>query len=168
MHCTEFHQHILFEVQTTDEMAQKNGDALVEDYMTTRMITINQKSSVLEVAKRMVERNISSVAITDEKDRIAGILTERDIVKVLAKGVPANGVTASSLMTRPVESISKDSPIEDAARTMALKNIRHLTVKDPNSQQVIGIITLTDLARYLKQNITYEDIGASEVWELFF
>jgi len=149
-------------------MAQQNGDVIVEDYMTTRMVTINQKNSVLEVAKRMVERNISSVAITDENDRIVGILTERDIVKVVTSKVPAEGVTASSLMTRPIVSISKDSPIEDAARNMSLKKIRHLMVKDPSNQQIIGIISLTDLARYLKKNMADETIATSEVWELFF
>ena len=149
-------------------MAQNHSNALVEDYMTTGMVTINQKRSVLDVAKRMAERNVSSVALTDDKDRIAGILTERDVVKVVTNEVPPRGVTASSLMTRPVVSISKDSPIEDAARTMALKNIRHLLVKDPASQQLIGIITLTDLARYIKQNLADEEIATSEVWELFF
>lgn len=149
-------------------MAQDKGNAIVEDYMTIDMATINQKHSILDVAKRMVERNISSMALTDDKDRIVGILTERDIVKVVTNGVPPDGVTVGSLMTRPVVSISKDSPIEDAARTMALNKIRHLMVKDPINEQIIGIITLTDLARYLKQNLANEDIESSEVWELFF
>ena len=116
----------------------------------------------------MVERNISSVALTDDKDSIVGILTERDIVKVVTNGVEPKGVTASSLMTNPVVSIGKDTPIEDAARIMALKNIRHLMVTDPSNQKIIGIITVTDLARYLKQNLADEEIVASEVWQLFF
>jgi signal-transduction protein with cAMP-binding, CBS, and nucleotidyltransferase domain len=71
-------------------------------------------------------------------------------------------------MTRPLVSISSDSHIEGAARTMASNRVRHLMVTSPRDGQVIGIITVTDLARYLKQNLTDEEIIASEVWQLFF
>lgn len=149
-------------------MAQKNDGMLVKDYMSARMVTINKQQSVLDVAKRMTERNVSSVVITDNKDRIVGILTERDIVRSVTNGVEASRASASSLMTHPVVSIEPDLSIEDAARIMAQKKVRHLMVQDPSSQQVIGIITLTDLARYIKQNLADEEIVASEVWKLFF
>ena len=149
-------------------MAQKNSDVIVEDYMTINMVTINQKQSVLDIAKLMVERRISSVALVDDKNDISGILTERDIVKVVTNALPADGVTASSLMTYPVVSISKESPIEDAARTMVQKNLRHLMVEDPSNHSIVGIITVTGLARYLRQNLAKEEIAASDAWELFF
>jgi signal-transduction protein with cAMP-binding, CBS, and nucleotidyltransferase domain len=149
-------------------MAQRNVDALVEDYTTTTLVTISQRQSVLEVAKRMVERSISSIAITDEEDRIVGIVTERDIVNAITSRVAPDKAPASSLMTRPLVSITSNSHIEDAARTMISNRVRHLMVTDPHSCQVVGIITVTDLARYLKQNMTDEEIAASEVWQLFF
>lgn len=150
-------------------MARKNSDgATVVDYMTTRMVTMRWKDSVLDVAKRMIERNISSIAITDDKGRIIGILTERDVVKIVANGVPPGGITAGSLMSYPVLSIEKGSSVEDAARVMAQKKLRHLLVEDASNQELIGIITVTDLARYLKKNLADEELAASEVWELFF
>jgi CBS domain-containing protein len=150
------------------EMAPNNSEATVADYMTTRMVTIGRKDSVTEVAKRMVERNISSLAVTDEKNKIIGMLTERDIVKVVGNGVPARGITAGSLMSYPVLSIEKGSSVEDAARVMARKKVRHLLVEDATTRELVGIITITDLARYLKKNLADEDLAASEVWELFF
>ena len=150
-------------------MARKNSDEeTVVDYMTTRMVTTGWKDSVLDVAKRMIERNISSIAITDDKGRIIGILTERDVVKIVANGVPPGGITAGSLMSYPVLSIEKGSSVEDAARVMAQKKLRHLLVEDASNQELIGIITVTDLARYLKKNLADEELAASEVWELFF
>lgn len=168
MHCTTFHQHILFDMWMKRDMAQKNSDAIVEDYMTINMVTISQKQTVLDIAKLMVERRISSVALTDDKDNISGILTERDIVKVMTNALPADGVTGSSLMTHPVISISKESPIENAARTMVQKHLRHLLVEDPSDHSIVGIITVTDLARYLRQNLAKEEIASSDAWELFF
>jgi len=151
-----------------NEMSQKSEGLLVGDYMTTRMITIGQKHSLRDAACRMVERNVSSLAIIDQQDRIVGIFTERDVVRAISSRLTKDGTSVGDLMTRPVVSITKDATIEDAARTMALKNIRHLVVMEPHGQEAVGIITVTDLARYLRKNVANEQILDSEVWELFF
>ena len=86
----------------------------VEDYMNAKMVTRDSKASMLELAKVMVDWNISSVAITEEQNnkKVVGILTERDIVKSIAKGVQPDGITADSLMSSHIFSIRKDQPIE--------------------------------------------------------
>jgi predicted transcriptional regulator len=165
----------------------------VEDYMNARMVMQDSKASVLELAKVMVERGVSSVAITDEENnnKVMGILTERDIVKSIAKGVPPEGITAGSLMSSSILSIRKDQPIEEAALLMIRNKVRHLLVEDPSSHNgVIGIITTTDLARYLQKRMkptaalredekeqqqqssssssSSEQLLLSEAWELYF
>jgi predicted transcriptional regulator len=75
-------------------MGYKNNtvdETLVEDYMTVITLTMNFKNSVLDIAKRMVAENISSVAIIDDKNAIIGILTERDIVRIIANEVSPGG-----------------------------------------------------------------------------
>ena len=140
----------------------------VEDYMNTKMVMRDSKASVLELAKVMVDWGVSSVAITaDEEDqnnnnnnnnkKVIGILTERDIVKSIAKGVPPDGggsITAGSIMSSPILSIRKGQPIEEAALLMIRNKVRHLLVEDPDARNVvIGIISTTDLARYLKKRM---------------
>ena len=165
----------------------------VEDYTNARMVMRDFKASVLELAKVMVEWSVSSVAITDEENnkKVVGILTERDIVKSIAKGVPPDSITAGSLMSSSILSIRKDQPIEEAALLMIRKKVRHLLVEDPSSHNgVIGIITTTDLARYLQKRMkptaalredekeqqqqssssssSSEQLLLSEAWELYF
>ena len=174
----------------------------VEDYMNTKMVMRDSKASVLELAKVMVDWGVSSVAITaDEEDqnnnnnnkKVIGILTERDIVKSIAKGVPPDGsggggsITAGSIMSSPILSIRKGQPIEEAALLMIRNKVRHLLVEDPDARNVvIGIISTTDLARYLKKrmkqvSVDREDekegqqpsssssqVLLSEAWELYF
>src|SRR5215216_1411420 len=165
----------------------------VQDYMNARMVMRDSKASVLELAKVMVDWNVSSVAIADEEqnNKVIGILTERDIVKSIAKGVSPDGITAGSLMSSPILSIRKDQPIEEAALIMIRNKVRHLLVEDPaaHNRAIIGIITTTDLARYLKKRMKETSITAasredekeeeqqqqpsselllSEVWELYF
>ena len=124
-----------------------------------------------------------------------GILTERDIVKSIAKGVPPDDITAGSLMSSSILSIRKDQPIEEAALLMIRNKVRHLLVEDPSYRNgVIGIITTTDLAKYLQKRMKHaaaahrddekeqqqqqqsssssssssEQILLSEAWELYF
>ena|SRR5215218_2464503 len=164
----------------------------VQDYMNARMVMRDSKASVFELAKVMIDWNVSSIAIADEEqnNKVIGILTERDIVKSIAKGVSPDGITAGSLMSSPILSIRKDQPIEEAALIMIRNKVRHLLVEDPaaHNRAIIGIITTTDLARYLKKRMKETSITAasredekeeqqqqssselllSEVWELYF
>jgi signal-transduction protein with cAMP-binding, CBS, and nucleotidyltransferase domain len=165
--------------------------------MNARMVMRDSKASVFELAKVMVDWNVSSIAIADEEqnNKVIGILTERDIVKSIAKGASPDGITAGSLMSSPILSIRKDQPIEEAALIMIRNKVRHLLVEDPavHNRAIIGIITTTDLARYLKKRMKETSITAasredekeeqqqqqqqqqssselllSEVWELYF
>jgi signal-transduction protein with cAMP-binding, CBS, and nucleotidyltransferase domain len=142
---------------------------LVEDYMTTTTVAMNFKKSVLDIAKKMFAENISSVAITDDDGEIIGILTERDMMKVIANELPLSGISAMNLMSFPIVTVKRKAPIEEAAKIMATKKLRHLIVEDTYGKDVVGIITSTDLARYLKQKSkTNEELSRSEAWEIFF
>jgi CBS domain-containing protein len=142
--------------------------ATVEQYMTLSTKTMDKNADLQDVAKAMIQHNISSIAITKDKSSVIGMLTERDIVKAMASGIPADGVTAGSLMSHPVVTITKDASIEDAARTMMRERVRHLLVQDATTGTISGIITATDLVRYLKKQVPDEVLASSEVWELFF
>ena len=137
--------------------------------MTTTTVTMNFKKSVLDIAKKMFAENISSVAITDDEGEIIGILTERDMMKVIANELPPGGISAMNLMSFPTVTVKRKAPIEEAAKIMATKKLRHLIVEDTYGKDVVGIITSTDLARYLKQKSkTNEELSRSEAWEIFF
>jgi signal-transduction protein with cAMP-binding, CBS, and nucleotidyltransferase domain len=142
---------------------------LVEHYMTTTTVAMNFKKSVLDIAKKMFAENISSVAITDDDGEIIGILTERDMMKVIANELPPGGISAMNLMSFPTVTVKRKTPIEEAAKIMATKKLRHLIVEDTYGKDVVGIITSADLARFLKQKSkTNEELSRSEAWEIFF
>jgi signal-transduction protein with cAMP-binding, CBS, and nucleotidyltransferase domain len=142
---------------------------LVEDFMSTTTVTMNFKNSVLDIAKKMLAENISSIPITDDEGEIIGILTERDMMKIVANELPPGGISAMSLMSFPTVRVKKKAPIEEAAKIMATKKLRHLIVEDTYNKDVVGIITVTDLARYLKRKSETGEVPASsDAWELFF
>jgi len=145
-----------------------DDDTLVEDYMTITTVTMNFRNSVLDIAKKMLAENISSIPITDDEGEIIGILTERDMIKIIANELPPSGISAMSLMSFPTVKVKKKAPIEEAAKIMATKKLRHLVVEDTYGEDIVGIITVSDLARYLKQKSKTGELPASEVWEIFF
>jgi CBS domain-containing protein len=153
-------------------MSYKNNtegdDTLVEDYMTIATVTMNFKRSVFDIAKKMLEENISSIPITDDEGGIVGILTERDMIKIIANELPPGSISAMSLMSFPTVKVKKNAPIEEAAKIMATKKLRHLIVENTYGEGVVGIITVTDLAKYLKQRSRTGELPASEAWEVFF
>ncbi|MDQ3851327.1 MAG: CBS domain-containing protein [Thermoproteota archaeon] len=152
-------------------MGYKNNtvdDTLVEDYMTITTVTMNFKNSVLDIAKKMLAENISSIPITDDEGEIIGILTERDMIKIIANELPPGGISAMSLMSFPTVRVKKKARIEDAAKIMATQKLRHLIVEDTYGEEVVGIITVTDLARYLREKSRTGKLPASEAWEVFF
>lgn len=172
MQCNaEYSIRIYSNTELVECMGQKNNkvdDTRVEDYMTTTTVTMNFKNSVLDIAKKMLAQNISSVPITDEEGEIVGILTERDLIKIIANELPPRGISAMNLMSFPTVKVKKNAPIEEAAKIMATKKLRHLIVEDTYGKDVVGIITVTDLARYLKQKSRASELSASEAWEVFF
>jgi signal-transduction protein with cAMP-binding, CBS, and nucleotidyltransferase domain len=110
-------------------------------------VVIRGDSSAQEVAKRMAEAKVSAVVIEDS-GRPVGILTERDLARqVCAKDLVASKTPATAIMSAPVVAVDERATIEDAAGLMMKNRLRHLAVE--RDGKIAGMITATDLARYL-------------------
>jgi CBS domain-containing protein len=115
---------------------------VVDDFMSRKVITLDESQSIANAARIMGEKRIGSVIVT--MDGIpGGIFTERDLLSsYLATGrpleVPVGEACSSPLVTAPV-GIS----IHKAAKTMAAKHIRRLLLK--KKDKIAGIITARDL-----------------------
>jgi CBS domain-containing protein len=126
--------------------------ATVERYMSERLVTMSIKSTVQDIARVMDKNNVSSVLITaadDEsgKKEIVGILTERDVVRVVSRDLPPDRIIA---LSPPLVYVDADAPLEQASEAMLRNHVRHLLVRDPDSREIVGILTSTDLVRYLR------------------
>ncbi|MDQ4014551.1 MAG: CBS domain-containing protein [Thermoproteota archaeon] len=132
------------------------ASAYVEDIMSKDIVKIAADKSIQDVAIIMAERNISSILLEDS-GKIIGILTERDLVRnVCAKDLLASKTPAVSIMSAPLATVSRSSLVERAADLMVRNKIRHLPVED-NDGNIIGVITTTDLARYLRRKLASTD-----------
>jgi signal-transduction protein with cAMP-binding, CBS, and nucleotidyltransferase domain len=138
---------------------QRQVKAAVEDIMSDRVVSVDADSSVQQVARVMAEKGISSVILKDG-ERQVGILTERDLVRnVCAKDGLASKTPATAIMSTPVQAVGKGAAIEVAASMMADLGVRHLAVEDER-HNIVGIVTATDLAKYLRKKL---DIAGAEL-----
>ena len=114
----------------------------VKEIMITNVETTTPDRTLAEAARLMEERNIGSLAVL-EKDRLVGIITERDFLKLAAKGYDSRTTKVSEGMTKPVVKCDPMTTITEAFVLMKKYRVRHLPVVE--KERLVGMISLSDL-----------------------
>ena len=121
---------------------------VVRDIMTKNVVTIEVNRTALEAAKIMAEKGISSLIVLNDQDPV-GIVTERDFVKkICIKELNVSRVKVNEVMSKIRTFADPEIPIEVAVQRMVNHKIRRLPIMEDG--KVVGIITVTDLAKYLR------------------
>jgi CBS domain-containing protein len=123
---------------------------------TKEVWSISPKSTVFEALKIMGEKEIGALMVMDKKDKVVGIITERDYArKVILKGKSSRETLVSEIMT-PAEkmyTVTPDTPVEDCMVLITGKRIRHVPVFDGG--QYVGLISIGDV---VKSTISQKDM----------
>jgi CBS domain-containing protein len=117
----------------------------VGDIMTRDVKTANAADTFADVARILHENRISSVIVMDD-ERVAGIVTERDLVNVVAEGLDPQQQAVGDRLTRELATVEPRTDISDAASLMAERGIRHLPVLDRGA--LAGIVSIRDLTNW--------------------
>ena len=137
----------------------------VSDIMRKKLETIEELASVQEAAKKMKDKNVSSLVIVDKNGRPQGLVTERDLVrKVCINDVRTSTVTNKEVMSSPLITIDSKSSPSIAADMMLQNNVRHLLVVDSkyDVNKPIGIITPLDFTKYQEYSNNDDDKDSIE------
>jgi CBS domain-containing protein len=113
------------------------------DEMSRDLLTVEADLPLAEVAARMVAREVGAVLVL-EGEHLAGIMTERDVLRAVARGIRDDAVVRDWMTTHP-ETIGPDETTEHAATLMMHGGFRHLPVVE--GEEVVGIISIRDLMR---------------------
>ncbi len=129
----------------------------VRDVMTSPAVTVSPSAGISLVAELLVSRGFTAVPVTDDDDRLIGIVTEADLIR---NRIPADPrihgrsvrpshwrrpETVADVMTTSVESLTPGADIADVARMMLDERVRCFPIVDGAS--VVGVITRRDLLR---------------------
>jgi CBS domain-containing protein len=116
--------------------------AAIRDLMSPSVVDADPQTSVAQAAAAMVAAGVGS-AIIMQGSFLAGILTERDVLRAAASGQDLRVAPVAEWMTPDPQSAGPDVAAEEAAQIMLLHGFRHLPVVE--GRQVCGVVSLRDL-----------------------
>ena len=115
---------------------------VLRELMNRQVAATTPETPVAAAAASMVRANVGS-AVVMQGSFLAGILTERDVMRAAASGQDLSVSTVSDWMSPDPQSVSPDTSAEDAAQIMLLNGFRHLPVVE--GWMVCGVVSLRDL-----------------------
>lgn len=117
----------------------------IKDLMTKRTVYVDQEEPVTAAARLLKRDNIGSVPVCDEKGKVQGILTDRDIaLRCVAAGIDPEKTKIREIMTTGVYTVSPTDSVDDAAALMGKAQVRRLPVCENGT--LVGMLSLADLA----------------------
>ena len=133
----------------------------IGEIMTQKLETIDASNTAQDAAKKMADKNVSSLVVMDRADKPIGIVTERDLVRqVCVHDASSSNVIIHHIMSSPLVTIDANSSVETAADIMIQNKVRHLLVVMEDGNRAIGIITSTNFTTYLKEKLNMDDVNA--------
>lgn len=121
----------------------------IEPLVSRAALTVEEGDSLRDAAVWMMERGVgSAVVMTD--GRPSGLITDRDALRVIARGLDPGATTVGDCVMKSLKTVSPSLELEDAARIMREKGFRHLVVVDEDGE-LFGVFSMRDLVVGLLQ-----------------
>jgi CBS domain-containing protein len=128
-----------------------------QDLMKTDLECASPQDTVQDAARRMKDQNIGFLPVCDPSNRVLGTVTDRDLaIRVLADGGPASTLI-EEVMTREVVCCRPEDELQTAEDLMAKNQKSRIMCIDKNGQ-LVGIISLSDLAQHESATISAETL----------
>ena len=129
----------------SDILSQKGGS----------VFTVSPATSLAQVSQQLSVRRIGSVLVLDEEGGVAGIVSERDVVRALAShGAKALELEAKQVMTRDVVTCDQDDSIDHVMETMTQGRFRHLPVV--RHGELLGLVSIGDVVKARLEEARHE------------
>lgn len=122
---------------------------------------VHLQASVADAIRTMLDRHVGAVAVIDGERRVAGIFTERDVLRKFSlSGREPEEVPVRELMTTPVELATIATGPSEALVTMVERHYRHLPVVD-NNGKLLGMLSIRNLLQWRIDDLSQE-LGSLE------
>jgi CBS domain-containing protein len=129
---------------------------LAKDVMTANPECCASDRPLGEVARLMIEQDCGEIPVVDDRQKLIGVVTDRDIVvRAVAHGHDPANLTAGDVMSQPVVSVHASAPLDEVVETMERHQIRRVPVVDDDGC-CCGIIAQADIARHAAREETGE------------
>lgn len=122
----------------------------IVDVMNLRVVDVPPEADLRTAAQAMLENGVGSVAVC-EGSRLVGILTERDILRLVAQGASADGMSVADAMTTDLVTAGAHADILEVADVMGTHQIRHLPVLE--GDHLLGMVGVREVVDVLAERL---------------
>ena len=120
------------------------------------VVSLSCEASLSEAARLLAQKRIGALVIKDDGGRLAGMLSERDVVRALAaESVRALARPVSAYMTRAVATCTEHDTVEELMEMMTQGRFRHVPVMDERDQ-ISGLVSIGDVVKMQIEETTRE------------
>ena len=116
--------------------------------------TVPVEATAERAIRTMLDRHVGAVAVIDEKQRVAGIFTERDVLRRLSlSNHDPRKISVQEVMTTPVEMATRATTAAEALATMIERHYRHLPIVDDDGR-LLGMLSIRNLLQAQIETLT--------------
>ena len=116
----------------------------------SRIFSIPMTYTLADFVREACERKVGALLVTDEQGKMAGIISERDVIRQCYAKADFDTVLVSEVMTQDLITASPDHDIHDAMDILVQKKIRHLPILE--GDEIKGLITVRDLISAMRKS----------------
>jgi CBS domain-containing protein len=123
----------------------------ISEFMDTSVPTLSPETQIMEAVDFLLRHQVTGAPVVDSNDRLVGIITETDLLKLLTEGIggePAAEATVSEFMTTEVITVPPEVDIYYVAGMFLANKFRRLPVVEEG--KIVGAITRYDLLRVIR------------------
>jgi CBS domain-containing protein len=122
-----------------------------KDIMTKRLMTIRPQAKIIEVIKLMVDHRVTGLPVVNDDMDLLGMVTEKDILKILLYEKDIKSRTASDLMTTEITSFNEDENLMPILKSLVENNFRRVPIL--SDEKLVGIISRRDIMNFLSEKV---------------
>ena len=128
----------------------------VKECMCTEVSCVKPDTKINEVAKTMLNKHVGCVPVCDEKNKVVGLVTDRDLIlRSIACDKDIKQTPVSEIMTTKIFNVAPDAEVSEAEKIMCECQIRRVPVVE--NDILVGIITVGDLAN--NENVSSKEVS---------
>ena len=119
------------------------------------VMTVRPNETIQAVSKRLHQEGVGAMIVSGDGDSLDGVITERDVViSVAAYGKDFHTLPASFLMNTAIVTTSPETSLNDVAKIMTERRLRHLPVKE--GKRLVGVISIGDVLKHRLEEVQLE------------
>ena len=127
---------------------------VVRDVMHAGVVTCDEKTTLRDALRRMVDNAIRSIVVTDSKCALCGIVSQTDLVNAsLEHSAEWAQMPVSSIMTRNVLTVRPETDVEAATKVMVANHVHRIIVVDESDPcSAVGVLSMSDVVRDMMED----------------